>query len=375
MRVGLIIYGDLETATGGYVYDRRLVEHLRACGDTVEVFSLPPRRYLRSLADNLSSDLAHRVCAAQLDVLLEDELNHPSLFAQRRRLQRCARPRVAIVHHLRASEPSAPAARALARALERRYLAGVDGHVFNSQTTRRSVEALVGGGRPHVVATPGGDRFRTCLTPQHIEARARAPGPLRLLFVGAVVPRKGLHVLLRALRDLPPGTWTLAVAGDLGRAPAYSAALRSQVQAAGLAERVRFLGRLTDAALEGWLARSHALAVPSLYEGFGIAYLEAMRFGLPCLAGAAGGAPEVVIEGQTGACLPPGDAPLLAEWLAGLASDRALLARMSLAAYRHARSRPGWAETGEAVRAFLVEQTRSPRDRRQPAHDPRLSSA
>lgn len=375
MRVGLIIYGDLHTATGGYVYDRRLVEHLRACGDSVEVFSLPPRRYLLSLADNLSPDLARQVCGARLDVLLEDELNHPSLVAQGRRLRRGVGKRIAIVHHLRASESAGPAARALARALERRYLVGVDGCIFNSQATRSSVEALVGAGRPQVVAAPGGDRLRARLTPALIEARARAPGPLRLLFLGAVVPRKGLHVLLRALRDLPPGTWSLAVAGDPDRAPAYAAALRRQVQADGLAGRVRFLGRLPDAALADWMRHSHVLSVPSLYEGFGIAYLEAMRFGLPCLAGAAGGAPEVVLDGQTGACLPPGQPAPLARWVACLAGDRALLARMSLAAFRHARSQPGWAETGQAVRAFLLEQTPSERVRPAALREPHLTSA
>jgi len=54
MKLGLIIYGSLDTLSGGYLYDRKLVEYLRRCGDTVEVISLPWRNYARHLADNLS---------------------------------------------------------------------------------------------------------------------------------------------------------------------------------------------------------------------------------------------------------------------------------------------------------------------------------
>ena len=90
MKIGLVIYGDLETLTGGYLYDRMLVEFLRSRGDVVQIFSLPWRNYGRHLFDNLSQRLVRPVSEAQLDILLEDELNHPSLFRLNRRLkERC----------------------------------------------------------------------------------------------------------------------------------------------------------------------------------------------------------------------------------------------------------------------------------------------
>jgi len=115
VRVGLIIYGSIDTISGGFLYDRMLVERLRRQGDQVEIISLSWRSYGRSLfswrsygrslGDNLSWALHRRLCQASLDVLLQDELTHPSLFWLNRRLKSRVRyPLVAIVHHLLCSE-------------------------------------------------------------------------------------------------------------------------------------------------------------------------------------------------------------------------------------------------------------------------------
>ena len=79
MRVGLLIYGSLETLSGGYLYDRKLVQYLREQGDHVEVISLPWRGYARHLSDNLSPSLLGKLLDLSVDVLIQDELNHPSL--------------------------------------------------------------------------------------------------------------------------------------------------------------------------------------------------------------------------------------------------------------------------------------------------------
>jgi hypothetical protein len=106
VRIGLIIYGSLDTLTGGYLYDRMLVEHLRRQGDHVDVISLPWRTYGRHLGDNFSLTLHRRLRRATFDALLQDELNHPSLFWLNQRLRRAVRyPIVTIVHLLRCSEP------------------------------------------------------------------------------------------------------------------------------------------------------------------------------------------------------------------------------------------------------------------------------
>ena len=79
MKIGFLIYGSLDTLSGGYLYDRKLVEYLRAQGDTVEIISLPWRNYAAHLTDNFSFKLP-----SNLDILIQDELNHPSLIAANR---------------------------------------------------------------------------------------------------------------------------------------------------------------------------------------------------------------------------------------------------------------------------------------------------
>jgi hypothetical protein len=86
MHVGIIIYGSLETLTGGYLYDRKLVDYLKARGDRVEVIALPWRNYFRHLTDNASRSLRRRLLEAKFDLLIQDELNHPSLFLLNRGL-------------------------------------------------------------------------------------------------------------------------------------------------------------------------------------------------------------------------------------------------------------------------------------------------
>ena len=109
MRIGLIIYGSLDRLSGGYIYDRMLVEHLRGHKDDVEIIALPERSYAHHLWDNLSRQLKHHLEELDCDLLLQDELNHPSLFLLNRELrEKVSYPIVSIVHHLRCCEENSP---------------------------------------------------------------------------------------------------------------------------------------------------------------------------------------------------------------------------------------------------------------------------
>lgn len=354
MHIGLIIYGSLDIVSGGYLYDRMLVEHLRRQGDQVEIIALPWRDYGRHLSDNFSRALHRRLCQASLDVLLQDELNHPSLFWLNRRLKSQIRyPLVAIVHHLRCSEAHPAWQNRFYRWVEQQYLATVDGSVFNSQTTRAAVEKLVGLDRPGIVAYPGCDHLHSALTQEEITVRARQPGPLRVLFIGNLIPRKELHTLLAALTRLPRESWQLEIVGSLTMDPPYVQAIRRQIAQAGLTTEVTLAGTLTDTDLTARLAQSHLLTVPSSYEGFGIVYLEGMGFGLPAIASTAGGAVEIITHGREGFLVSPGDSATLAQHVHELSRDRERLLQMSLAAYQRYRAHPTWAESAERIREFL----------------------
>ncbi len=190
MKLGLVIYGSLDTLSGGYMYDRKLVEYLRAQGDTVEIISLPWRNYAAHLTDNFSFKLP-----ANLDILIQDELNHPSLIAANS--GRHPYPIVSLVHHLRCSELRPKWQNAIYRVVEKKYLQSVDGFIFNSKTTKGVVNSLIGNGKPAVVAYPPTDRFGEVISEEEIKTRANQ-NPLRVLFLGNIIERKGLHTLLRS---------------------------------------------------------------------------------------------------------------------------------------------------------------------------------
>ena len=365
MHVGLMIYGSIETLTGGYLYDRKFVEFLASQGDRAGVISLPrPERLSGALADNARPSLMRRVAGAPFDVLVQDELIHPSTVLLNRRLTSRARcPIVTIVHLLRSSE-RAVRLRRLSSAAERRYLAGVDGAVFNSETTRAAVESLLGRRLPGVVAYPGCDHLAADASESEIAARARADGALRVLSVANVLPGKGLHVLVDALAHLPAGGWRLAVVGSLTMDRAYAGHLRGLIERAGLRNNVDLVGAVPNSRVADYLRDSHLLVVPSDYEALGIAYLEAMRFGLPVIATAAGGAGEIIGHGTEGFLVAPGDAAAITAHLRLLGEDREVLFRMGLAAQRRVARHPTWRESFEPVRRFLASLAETHRGQR-----------
>ncbi len=363
MRIGLLIYGSLETLSGGYLYDRKLVEYLRAQGDKVEIISIPWRSYPLHLTDNFSAGLQARLERLEVDVLLQDELNHPSLFWLNKKLD-LPYPVISIVHHLRCSELRPGWQNQLYARVERHYLQSVDGFIFNSQSTRQSVEAqgIDLGRRPWVVAYPAGSRFEKqptpgaapILTDPEILRRASEPGPLRLVFAGSLIARKGLHTLLDALATIPAGLCELDIAGSPNADPAYARRVRQQVQWLGLKKTVRFHGALADAALSALFAQAQVMVTPSSYEGFGIVYLEGMSFGLPAIASTAGAAHELITPDENGFLIKPESSTELALHLHNLAKDRPMLGRMGLAARRRYESFPSWEQSAAQIREFLT---------------------
>jgi glycosyltransferase involved in cell wall biosynthesis len=354
LHVGWVVYGDLDRRSGGYLYDTEVVERLRASGHEVTVVSLPDVSYLRSVTQNASRSIRRRLrrVAGEVDVLVQDELCHPSLAWVNDALP-ADTPVVGLVHHLRSAEP-APAWRGRGyRFVERRYLRTLDAVICNSETTRRTVSALAGpeSTAESVVAYPAGDRFGEPLSAAEIRRRAHDE-PFRVVFLGNVTPRKGLDTLLAGLARLHCD-WELTVLGSLSVDESYAGSVARLVGDLGLADRVTLAGRVDDDRLREELRRGHVLAMPSAYEGFGIAYLEGMCFGLPSLASTAGGASELITHREDGWVVDPSDPSEVADALAPVCRKRERLARMGVAAADRYRRHPTWDETAETIRAFL----------------------
>ena len=367
MRVLLVVYGSLETLSGGYLYDRTLVRRLEAEGHPVRVHSQRLRApYLANLAGNADPSLIRAAEDWRPDVIVQDELNHPSLFLLNRTLKRrIPAPRIGLVHHLKSLEEGPALERAAARRIERIFLAGLDGFIFNSAFTRSSVEAVLGpglggspgaSGKPWVLALPGKDRLAGF--PPGAGSGGRRGRALRVLFLGNVIRRKGLHVLVEALARIPDRPWSLTIAGRSDADPGYAARILGRIREAGLESRISWLGAPEDPELPG-IFRSHdLLAVPSQCEGYGIVYAEALTFGLPVIAGDLGGAGEVVFPGENGFRVPWGDADALAGRLSALADEPGLLQTLSRKALESAGGLPTWEESMWRIVEFLAELVR-----------------
>jgi glycosyltransferase involved in cell wall biosynthesis len=353
MKLGLVIYGSLDTLSGGYLYDRKLVEYLRAQGDTVEIISLPWRNYAAHLSDNLTFKMP-----PNLDILIQDELNHPSLIAAN--AGKHPYPIVSLVHHLRCSELRPNWQNGLYRIVEKKYLQSVDGFIFNSRTTERVVNSIIGNSKPSIVAYPPTDRLGDAISENEIKERANSR-ELRMLFLGNIIERKGLHPLLNALASIEQNdilSYRLDVVGALTTDTTYVKAMQKQVVVNGLSSIVHFHGELDNDPLKGMLGQAHVLVVPSSYEGFGIVYLEGMAFGLPAIGTTAGAASEIIADGETGYLIEPDDSKTLAARLTSLADDRDMLARMSIKALRRYKAQPKWEQTANQIREFLYERIR-----------------
>lgn len=157
----------------------------------------------------------------------------------------------------------------------------------------------------------------------------RLSGRLRLCAIGNLYARKGYPHLLRALAII--GTVGNIQLDVFGTGPELHA-LESLAAQLGLQTSVRFRGHHDDAASE--LHAYDAFCLPSLVEGLPIALIEAMGVGLPVVASAVGGVPEVITSGQNGLLAPRGDSAALATALRDLAADSGLRARLGAAAAR-----------------------------------------
>jgi len=363
MRVGLVIYGSLDTLSGGYLYDRKLVETLRAQGDTVEIISLPVKAYAGAIVQNFSQSIRRKLVNLKVDVLLQDELNHPSLFWLNRWLRPKVKfPLIGIVHHLRSSEQHAKWLLSLYRPVEQRFLESLDGFIFNSQSSQKAVAQLAPNARPYVIATPGGDALNRNLHNPKYNAHSQfikqqeAQPKLELLFVGNLIQRKGLHTLLEALRVLQTSDWHLRVVGRMDLDTGYTRQCQKLASQSGLAGKIEFLRAITDADLVQTFQTSQLLVVPSSYEGFGIVYLEAMRWGVVPVGSTAGGAAEIIQHGENGWLIQPGDSTALAAILENVCQNPQILQKMSQEARMSYKRFPTWSDTTEKIRLFLLAQ-------------------
>lgn len=343
-RCSFLVPGDLETRTGGYSYDRHIIDGLLAQRWEVEIRSLGggyPAPGAAALAQ------AGRVADALPDgaLVVVDGLAFgvlPELAA--RHAQRLCW--IALVHHPLSLETGLDAAqqRALFES-ERQALAGARGVIVTSPSTARALAAFGVSDSRIAVVEPGTE-------PAPLSVGS-GEGGLSLLCVATATPRKGHALLIEALAGLKDRRWTLHCAGSLTMDAACASALVQAIEHQGLRERVVLHGEQDEAGLRVLYAKADAFVLPSFHEGYGMALAEALAHGLPVISTRAGAIPDTV-PAEAGMLVPPGDAIALRAALQRLMDDAAWRASLAAGA-RRARSRlPTWQQSSARFASALA---------------------
>lgn len=345
--IHLVVPGRLDQRTGGYIYDRRIAEGLRGLGRTVTVHSLtghfpgPDAEAERALEGTLAGlpDGATVV----IDGLALGGVPGPA----GRHCQRLTL--LGLVHHPLCEETGLSPERAAELAvLERSALSTCRALLATSSHTAERLREWLRPTPPIRVVTPG----ITVTAPERPSPRAVA-APV-LLCVGALVPRKGQDLLLRALTRLRDRPWRCILAGSDARDPPFADRLRAETARLGFAGRVKILGECTEQELSELYQRADVFVLPSWYEGYGMAFTEAMAHSLPVVATHGGAIPSTV-PASAGLLVPPGDVDALAEALGRLLNDPELRATFARGAREHVRALPSWEAVSRQFAAAVME--------------------
>ena len=338
-RLLFAIPGDLSSLTGGYGYDRRVMEALPDCGVDVVHCALPG-----SFPDPSEADVAeavHKINDALQpgDVVLADGLAFGVL--PENAIRAIATPIIALCHHPLGLETGLMPARSSALLkMEATALALASHVIVTSQHTGNLLmqDFAVPASRISV-AVPGTDPATRA---------AGSGGAPNLLAIGSIIPRKAFHILVEALAGLTNLDWRLRLAGSSNHSPETAAALNQQIKMQGLCERIEHLGELRALALDQAYSASDIFVSSSLYEGDGMALCEAMARGLPIITMTGGAAADTVPD-EAALKVPPGDVAALHEALRRLITDANLRARLSDASWLAGQHLPRWHETAMVI--------------------------
>jgi glycosyltransferase involved in cell wall biosynthesis len=337
-RFTFAVPGDLATPTGGYAYDRRMIAELEHLGWTIDLVDLgdafpwPSEETRRAAQARLLAVPAGR--AIVIDGLAFGVL--PEAASQ----LRSRNPLIALVHHPLAMESGLSGRQSdILRASERAALAATNHVIVTSVATARILATDYAVPAERItVACPGTDPAPM--------AQGSRDGIVRLLSVGAVVPRKGFDVLIAALATLINLPWRLVIAGDRSRDPETAARLDADIKRYNLGNRVAVHGAVSSERLAELYAGADLFVLASRFEGYGMAYAEAMAHGLPIIGTNAGAIPDTV-PADASVLVAPDDSNALALVLHKLIENPDERRRLA-ASTRVAASRlPTWQESAE----------------------------
>lgn len=335
----LIVPGPLDQFTGGYLFDRHIVDGLREIGQTVSVIELP--------GEFPGADETARAAAASAlaglpsgHTVVIDGLALPA-FAECLEAHTARLSIVAFVHHPVSLETGLSAQTAQAYALiESRLWQLMRGLLCPSAHT---AAAIIATGVPtdRVRVTPPGTQVPGSAWAAIRVAQPSALRALQLLAVGTVTQRKGHLQLIEALSGLQEIDWHLTCVGSLTRDPACAGTLHDAISAHGLHTRVTLAGEVSVHQLDAAYRGADVFVLASHHEGYGMVYAEALAYHLPIVATTAGAIPETVAA-DAAVLVAPGDVAALRGALRQVLTDASLRQGLAEGAARAAQGLSDW---------------------------------
>jgi glycosyltransferase involved in cell wall biosynthesis len=339
----LVVPGSIETRTGGYIYDKRMVAGLRSLGWSVVVRELDPsfpRPSQAARADAVSAFESFPDAA----VVLVDSLALgviPEILERHARRLRI----VALVHSPLAADVDLSSGEiARVAELEARAMRTARVVVLTGAAARPLISDYDIPASRVVVVEPGSDLAQS--------ARGSGGSEVQMVCVATVNAGKGHVDLLAALAAVGSRAWRLTCAGSLTRHPETAAIVQGMVSGLQLTDRVSWVGDLDRDALETVYDRSDVFVLATRRETYGMAVAEALAHGLPVVSTATGAIPSMVAN-EAGLLVSPGDTVALKNALSRVIEDPDLRCRLAEGA-RAARQRlPRWEQSVTRLAATL----------------------
>ncbi|MEP3046786.1 MAG: glycosyltransferase family 4 protein [Roseibium sp.] len=325
--------GVLETPTGGYGYDRRIIAGLQTRGWEVETVSLGtgfpfPSKETLANAGSILGDVSDN------SLVVVDGLAFGAMPQTAQKLSGKMHL-IALVHHPLCQENGLSLEKATKlQASENEALEYAEKVIVTSPATAQQVNELFGIPKGQISTIfPGTD------IPAPVD---RKPSDIvKLLSVGTVVRRKGYDLLFKALSGIPVQNWQLDIVGGIDVDPECHSSLFKMAEELKLSDQISFHGSVPEQVLSDFYRAADIFVLASRYEGYGMAYTEAMAHGLPVIGSGAGAVEQTLASGAALYCGVE-DVDAVRTALHKLMSDPERRGYLADSARKAARKFPSW---------------------------------
>jgi glycosyltransferase involved in cell wall biosynthesis len=336
--------GDIETVSGGYLYDRYVIRELTAQGWDIELLSLGPSfpfpdeetlikaGYLLSQIEPGKPIVIDGLALGVMpEAIAQASANHLI---------------IALIHHPLAFESGLTTDQQVKfQRSEKLALSYADHVIANSPLTAQTLMESFGvDGKKITTVIPGTNQVSPPL--HQVRNHFTSENEFKWLSVGSIIPRKGFEVLIEALAPLNEMPWSLSIVGDNTRDVKAYSDLLEKIASFHLQDRIHIHGVIDSMRLDSLYRGADGFVLASLFEGYGMAYAEALSYALP-VVGTSGGAISQTVPDSAGILIPPGDVTSLTAALKLVMLDSHRREQFSLGAKEAAENLPTWIESAK----------------------------